>query len=681
MAFLEAGGTVISARDFYQIALLVVIIDTAEEAHDGVLVLAAGHLHDGGAGIVRAHQVKVVQGFGQEVLAHGAHALGRPVLHVHTGRGRNVVAAEGVFIRAEHIGRVALIGSGILREGILAGAGGIVLVGSVRITAELEVHAAVLVAVLIQPVGIVGREGELFHRRNLELGGVGEVAAVLLVAGLSLTKHQMAAVGHVVAYQRSSVQPASVRVLEREGSQGVTGGVGEGILHAASAGIVVSGAVEGRVVGNAGVLVDAGVNLGPQVELLEHVRIHLDNTALAVIGAGQVVFHILVAAGDGDVLLNHRVLVVVKLMVPVRIGIVNPLLAAVAHLFHHPGTGGILRLVVHTGQQFGHVVGGVVGVVLAGIGSPELVHRINRPVTAGFKVRRDRGLFPAPAAGIAHLGLSALVRSSLGGHQNHAVGGTGAVDGGGRCILNHGDVLHVGGVHAGKVSLGAVDEHQRIGRVDGGDTADVQGTGAAGITGRGGNVKAGNRTLKHVGEVVRGTVGQFLGVHGGHGTGEVHLLLDTVTHHHRLFQHHLVLLKDHIHAALGSGDIHLCGHITQAGYLKGNLGIGHTDGESTVGPGHVGIVGAGDHDNGAHHRRAARILDDAGDNPVLGTQGPEGSQRQNQGNSNSFNLSHRLIIGLVFVSVCRKVLGTGHGLRIYVSEAVRHLDFQGGRGR
>ena len=207
------------------------------------------------------------------------------MLHVHTGGSGEMMSAESIFVGTEHIGRVALVGGGILRKGVFAGAGGIILIGSVRKTAEFKVHAAVLVAVLIQPISIVGRKGELLHRRNLELRGVGEVAAALLVAGLSFSEHQVAAIGHVVADQRRSVQPTAIRVLEREGSQGMPGGIGEGILHAASARIIIGGTVEGRIVGNAGILVDAGIDLGSQVELLEHVRIHLDDTALAVIGS------------------------------------------------------------------------------------------------------------------------------------------------------------------------------------------------------------------------------------------------------------------------------------------------------------------------------------------------------------------------------------------------------------
>ena len=63
MTAAEAGRTVVAARNLQQVAFLVVVIDTAEEAGDGIFILPAGHFREHVAGSIRAHQVQVVQGF------------------------------------------------------------------------------------------------------------------------------------------------------------------------------------------------------------------------------------------------------------------------------------------------------------------------------------------------------------------------------------------------------------------------------------------------------------------------------------------------------------------------------------------------------------------------------------------------------------------------------------------
>ena len=190
-----------------------------------------------------------------------------------------------IFIGGEDVGRMALVGDGVLRKGILAGTGRIILVIRIRVLTILEVDAPVLVAVLIQTVGIIRGEGELLDGRYRELNGIGKVAAVLLVAGLPFREQHVTSVGHIVVTgnQGCSIQPASVRVLRDKGSQGMTGCISKGVLDAAAAGIVVVGAKEGGVVGDAGVFVDTGIDLGPQVVAVEYIRILFDDTALHVV--------------------------------------------------------------------------------------------------------------------------------------------------------------------------------------------------------------------------------------------------------------------------------------------------------------------------------------------------------------------------------------------------------------
>ena len=477
---------------------------------------------------------------------------------------------------------------------------------------------------------------------DLQLRRVREVGPELLVAVLVLAEHQVTAVRDVVvaADERVRIEPAAVRVLEREGGQGVAGSICEGILHAAAARIVVGRAEEGRVVGKTHHLVQAGVDLRAEVVLLEHVRIELDDTALAVIRTGQEVLDVLVAARDGHAVLLDRMPVVVQLVVPVRVAVVHPLLAAVADLLHDPGTLRILRHVVHAGQEFGHVVLGVGRVVLAGVGRPELVHGVHRPIAAGLEVGGDRRLLPSQPAAVADGGLAALVRAGLGGDEDDAVGGAGAVDGGGRSVLDHGNAGHVIGIHAAHVGLHAVHEDQRVRRIDGGDTPDVQGTGGTRITGRSGDVQARYRALEHVRQVVRGTVFQVLGVHGGDGAGEVHLLLDAVAHDHGLIQKHGVFLQGDVHRPLPGGDTDGLGDITQTGDFQRHLVRGDAEGEGSVGGGHVTGRRTGDEHGRSDQGLLPRVQDCSGHDPRLRPGGREGPEREQQGGGNVSNPSH-----------------------------------------
>ena len=138
-----------------------------------------------------------------------------------------------------------------------------------------------------------------------------------------------------------------------------------------------------------------------------------------------------------------------------------------------------------------------------------------------------------------------------------------------------------------------------------------------------------------------GTVLQFLGVYGGDGAGEVHLLLYAVTYHHRLFQHHGILLEGNRYRSLSGGDLKGLSRVAQARHFQGSVPCPYTDREMTIGVGDHGIGGAGDHDDGSDNGLSGRILDSAVNGPVLGLKLPKRSQGQDQANSNSFDLSHR----------------------------------------
>ena len=249
----------------------------------------------------------------------------------------------------------------------------------------------------------------------------------------------MASVGDIVVTSgnhRGTVDPGTVRVLQREGSKGMTGCIGEGILDITGSDPVIGGLVERGVVGHLQVLVDVEIELRPEIVLLEHVRIDLDDSDLPVIASGNIIPHILVATADGKLVLGGRMLVIIELVIPVGVAVVDPLTAAVAEILDDPRTIGILGLVVDTGKELGHVVVVVGSVVLAGIGRPELVDSVGRPVSPGLVVSRSRRLFPTETAAVLDGSLAALVGAALGRDEDDTEGTAGTVDSCRRCVLD-----------------------------------------------------------------------------------------------------------------------------------------------------------------------------------------------------------------------------------------------------
>ena len=186
--------------------------------------------------------------------------------------------------------------------------------------------------------------------------------------------------------------------------------------------------------------------------------------------------------------------VVVEFVPPVGVGVVLIVHAAlgVGSGGDDPRTLGILGLVVHAGEEFHHVLLGVVHIVGTLALVPELVDGVDGPVAPGFPFGGGGRHFDAPAAVVADGGLVFIYRTFLGGHQDDAIGCTGAVDGCRRCILDDGDGGHVLGVDAVDAAFDAVDEHEGITAVDGGVASDVQRTGGTGVAAGSGDVESGD---------------------------------------------------------------------------------------------------------------------------------------------------------------------------------------------
>ena len=214
---------------------------------------------------------------------------------------------------------------------------------------------------------------------------------------------------------------------------------------------------------------------------------------------------------------------------------------------------------------------------------------------------------PAEVAGVADGGFP--VGTALGGNQNHAIGGAGAVDGG-RCgILHHGDALDVVGVHILQAHFNAV--HQDVG---GPGTAQVAaaaegdgglGTGRAGS--RVGDGEAGDKALEGLRGVHYRTLGELLALYLGNGAGEVDFLLDTVAHDDGFFQHLAVLVQNHVQHP--SHPTHLLGGVADAGEYQGGPGAHARKGIATVQVRDGPVGGPLRKHGGAHNRLAGRVGD------------------------------------------------------------------------
>ena len=422
----------------------------------------------------------------------------------------------------------------------------------------------------------------------------------------------MTSVGHAVAQGVHDVNPGSVRVLGREAGRGMTVTVGEGVLDVGQAREIVGSDEEVGIVADAGPRGDLGIDLGAQVVLLVHVGADLHHALLAVILAGEIVLDGLCTAAHAQTVVGGGMHVIVHLVPPVGVGIILIL----AILDDHPGAFRILGLVVDTAEQFHHIFLRVVHVVGPLALVPELVEGVNRPVTGGFPIGGSGGHLHAPAAAVSHAG-TFIPGTVLGSDQDDTVSSAGAVYGGGRGVLDHGDGGHVLRIDAVDAALHAVDEHQRVTAVDRGVAADVEAACGTGVAAGSRDVQARDRALQHSGKVVCRTVLQLLALHRRDGAGEVHFLLGTIAHDHGLLEGDVVLLESDVDSCLVRGNRNGFRSITEAGNDQDDFTGGNLEVEGSI---HV-RYGAGrrsfQDDAGAEDGKSFSVEHPSGYRPVL----------------------------------------------------------------
>ena len=154
----------------------------------------------------------------------------------------------------------------------------------------------------------------------------------------------------------------------------------------------------------------------------------------------------------------------------------------------------------------------------------------------------------------------------FGGHEDHAVGGTGTVDG--RCTgvledLHRFDIVRVDVAEAG--ALGAVNDDQRRTRtVQRGTATEHDARRGTRVTGSLGYVKTCHGTGKGLRRVGVHTGGQRLFLHGGDGVRHLRTeLAATISGNHRFLKHFVVFGKDDADRLAVENDF-LC-HVADAG--------------------------------------------------------------------------------------------------------------------
>ena len=132
-----------------------------------------------------------------------------------------------------------------------------------------------------------------------------------------------------------------------------------------------------------------------------------------------------------------------------------------------------------------------------------------------------------------------LFLTALGRDDNHTIGGTRTIDSTCRSVLQHLDGLNI--VRREIANRGthghAVDDIQRsLVSVQGTDTTDTNQWVGTGLSVRG-NLHTGYLTFQHRGDIGVRHALQLIGIHNRYRTGQVGLLLNTITHNDHLVEH------------------------------------------------------------------------------------------------------------------------------------------------
>ena len=140
-----------------------------------------------------------------------------------------------------------------------------------------------------------------------------------------------------------------------------------------------------------------------------------------------------------------------------------------------------------------------------------------------------------------------ITLTGLGGDDNHAVGTTGTIDGGGRSIFQHVDRGNVLRGYRGQVTLDTIHQDQWFQAANQcGDTTETDARCCFRITAGINNCQTGNLTFYQFGSVTDLTGVEVLSFYGSNSRGNISLTLGTVTDDNHFIQQSIVFLEGYI---------------------------------------------------------------------------------------------------------------------------------------
>ena len=467
---------------------------------------------------------------------------------------------------------------------------------------------------------------------------IGPVVPVLLPV-LVERAHQV--VGEVAVHRQALGDETEVPVRREGGVQGVDGGLvvtGE-VLHQDRRvrAALEQPALEALVLARALREIGGAGGTHPHRDVEDAVGVGREGRVVLVLLAGVDVHAQLEALGDLDVQVRTEVeLVVVRrtlivdavLVLTVELHEVRrpPRTAVDAHPVLVLGGDGLDDLAEPVGVRIGDgvVLVAVVldlGVVVDGSAAGDRqAGVVRRGIEDGVgQLDHARRLLEAQVVGEAHLG-RLVVLAALGRHQDDAVRGTGAVDGG-RGVLQDVDAFDfVAGEAAEFVAaaLDTVDDDQRAVVAEGGAAADEHHRVVASrLAGTVVHDDARHTAGKALGQVHGGVFHEFFARGGGHGARQGHLALVAVADGHGLVQDFMVVPEGEVDGGAsvhGDGLLLIAHHTGDEGGFRGNA----AEAVASVGGGHRAVGRPLDIDHRSRHGFSLGVGDDALHPKVLG---------------------------------------------------------------
>ena len=633
----EAGGSVIAPGNLEEVAFRVIIVEAPEETERPVGAVALVEGRD----FRRGGQVDVGKRLAQRSFLVDRQVRRTVVVEVGAQRGGKVVPAERAVVGEVGVGYMSVLIVADLAIEVIYGpvaeitAGQSVahvhaLVGIV--VAVGRGKAAVLVHVVVAAVGIVGDEFQALRDGEGQAVGQGEgVPDAGVMVGIG-RPHAAAAAEErgsgAVHVARLDVHRAVGIERHVEGADVLRRIPQDTRLHQAGLSVLLPEAavsvvvtLEGDIAGIVQPGGDFRVQLGAEREVVDLVLGALVEQALAVqVTSAHIIVHFLGAALDGNVVLRFGTAPLEQVSVPVEVAEIQ--IGIRARLVgNDPRPGGILGdvvpAVIHHLDLLLREGPGVVALedLVEGVGHHDVV------VGGGQEVRRGGVAGDGEAAVVVDGRLALLAGAALGVHQDHAGGSLCAVDGAGGGVLQHGNALDVIRVHHRQAALHAVDQDERAAGVEGNLSADghaVFGSfdGTVPVRENDGRV----RSLKGHGRVGDGALVQGGSVDDGHGAGQVHLLLEAVTHDDDFIEQVLRIAEDNPDVAFVAIDRHLLVRVADVGDDEGRRESDVRERETAVLPGDESERRALDADSGAHQGLSVLVHDHAGERrrPGLG---------------------------------------------------------------